>query len=84
MYGAIIAVAAVALVLIGLFVGYQHAALAQKYKDEHCDDAGDCAVGSDEVFAHQVERPAPLRQPPSSKLVKRPVTATRQPPMLTL
>lgn len=81
MYGAIIAVAAVVLVLIGLFFGYHHATLvAQK-----------CKLEDDEVFAYQLQQPPPAEpsqtteRASSSTLVKRPVTtATRAPPILTL
>ena len=84
MYGAIIAVAAVALVLIGLYVGYHHAALAEKCKIE------DEQRADDEVFAHEIDAPR-LSEPPSaydtssSTLVKRPnAQVVRPPPIMTL
>ena len=82
MYGAIIAVAAVALVLIGLYVGYHHAALKEKCKLE------DMQRTDDEVFAHEIDAPSPIEKntaPSANTLVKRPnAQAARSPPMLML
>ena len=82
MYGAIIAVAAVALVLIGLYVGYHHAALKEKCKLE------DMQRYDDEVFAHEIDTPSPVENstaPSANTLVKRSnAQAARSPPLVTL
>ena len=87
MYGAIIAVAAVALVLIGLIVGYHHATLTEQIKLDASPKKA-----PDEVYAHEIEtvtKPQNIKQHPNNtSLTKRnnaPATATlRSQPLLTL
>tara|TARA_B100001027_G_C16146005_1_gene275853 strand:+ start:116 stop:397 length:282 start_codon:yes stop_codon:yes gene_type:complete len=88
MYGAIIAVAAVALVLIGLVVGYHHATLAEQIKHDTSPKKA-----PDEVFAHEIEivtKPQNIKEhPDSTTLIKRTnapvvVATPRSQPLLRL
>lgn len=86
MYGAIIAVAAVALVLIGLVVGYHHATLTEQIKLDASPKA------PDEVYAHEIQivtKPQNIKEhPDNTTLTKRnapTVAATpRSQPLLRL
>ena len=87
MYGAIIAVAAVILLVIGLFIGYQHAYLSQKCKDDESIDTSP-EDAHDEVFAHELasksDTETQAKSVLSSNLTKRPNANLRSAPILRL